>query len=43
MSDCRIFVLLKLLSSDMNEVWGAHLFLCVFVCVCKTDKAAAPR
>lgn len=36
MSDCRIFVLLKLLSSDMNGVWGAHLFLClcVHVCVC---------
>lgn len=33
MSDCRIFVLLKLLSSDMNEGWGAHL-KCVCVCVC---------
>ena len=33
MSDCRIFVLLKLLSSDMNEVWGAHLFLCAHTCV----------
>lgn len=34
MSDCRIFALLKLLGSDMNEVWGAHLFLCVCMCVC---------
>ena len=33
MSDCRIFVLLKLLSSDMNEVWGAHWFVCACVCV----------
>lgn len=33
MSDCRIFVLLKLLSSDVNEGWEAHL---VCVCVHKT-------
>lgn len=27
MSDCRIFALLKLLSSDMNEAYEAHFFL----------------
>lgn len=26
MSDCRIFALLKLLSSDMNEAYEAHFF-----------------
>lgn len=36
MSDCRIFALLKLLSSDMNEAYEAHFFfpLCVSVCMC---------
>lgn len=31
MSDCRIFALLKLLGSDMNEAYEAHFFfpLCV--------------
>lgn len=43
MTDCGIFVLLKLLSSDMNGVWGAHLFFsfcvhaCVRVIVCECD------
>ena len=34
MSDCRIFVPLKLLCSDMNEVLGAHLCVCVCMHVC---------
>lgn len=36
MSDCRIFALLKLLSSDMNGVYEAHFFscLCVRACMC---------
>lgn len=34
MSDCRIFVLLKLLNSDMNEVWGAHLLVCACMHMC---------
>lgn len=33
MSDCRIFALLKLLSSDMNEAYEAHFFFLQCVCV----------
>lgn len=38
MTDCRIFVLLKLLSSDVKEARGAHLFPCVCVCVTLTRR-----
>lgn len=36
MSDCRIFALSKLLSSDMNEGYEAHFYspLCARVSVC---------